>query len=128
MQGRTLLLAVPSLAMAVVGLAMFGPGAVQAFDGARIRGGPVSGPQRLSWRITVLQRFRSIDSTRNIGALIVRAHDQAPLAVAQHLSAEVIARCETNQDGVCEVALDFDAPVVGPLHAVVAAERGGKVL
>ena len=128
MRARTVLLAVPSMAMAVVGLAMFGPGAVQAFDGARIRGGPVSGPQRLAWRITVLQRFRSIDSTRNIGPLIVRARDDAPLAVAQHLSREAVARCETNQDGICEVALDFDAPVVGPVHAVVTAERGGIVL
>ena len=120
MQARTLLLAVPSMAMAVVGLAMFGPGAVQAFDGARIRGGPTEGLRRLSWRLTVLERFRSIDSTRNIGAILVRARNgDRP---------EAVARCRTRKDGTCDVMLDFSAEVSGPIHAVVTTEPDAGVL
>jgi hypothetical protein len=120
MQARALLLAVPSMAMAVVGLAMFGPGAVQAFDGARIRGGPTDGQRRLSWRITVLERFRSIDSTRNIGAIAVRAHNGDRLTA--------LARCHTSNDGTCDVMLDFSGEVSGPIHAVVTSEADGAVL
>ena len=121
MQARALLLAVPSVAMAVVGLAMFGPGAVQPFDGARIRGGPTLGLRSLSWRITVLQRFRSIDSTRDIGRLVVRArHGDAP--------EEVVRSCRTSGDGICDILLDFPAEVSGPIHAVVTAEADGSVL
>jgi hypothetical protein len=120
MQARALLLAVPSMAMAVVGLAMFGPGAVQPFDGARIRGGPTLGLRHLSWRMTVLQRFRSIDSTRNIGRIVLRArHGEAP---------EVVARCHTNGDGTCDVLLDFPSEVSGPIHAVITAESTGAIL
>jgi hypothetical protein len=120
MQARTLLLAVPSMAMAVVGLAMFGPGAVQPFDGARIRGGPSEGLPRLSWRITVLQRFRGIDSTRNIGSIAVRARDGA--------GHDASARCHTRGDGTCDIELDFSSPSRGPIHAVVTAETSGVEL
>jgi hypothetical protein len=120
MQARALLLAVPSMAMAMVGFAMFGPGAVQPFDGARIRGGPMEGMRRLSWRITVLERFRSIDSTRDIGAIAVRARTSA--------GPEVVAHCHTRNDGTCDVELDFSAELSGPIHAVVTAEASGAIL
>jgi hypothetical protein len=120
MSTRPLLLAVPSMALAVVGLAMFGPGAMLPFDGARIRGGPTEGLRRHSWRITVLQRFRSIDSTRQIGALTVRARNAD--------RPEVLARCRTTYDGTCDVALDFAAEVTGPIHAVVTADADGALL
>ncbi len=108
------------MAMAVVGLAMFGPGAAQAFDGARIRGGPTDGLRRLSWRITVLERYRGIDSTRNIGALTVHArHGEGPESVAQ---------CRTEGDGTCDVLLDFAEDVSGPVHAVVTADAEPAVL
>ena len=108
------------MAMAVVGFAMFGPGAVQAFDGARIRGGPSAGQSRLSWRITVLERFRSIDSTRNVGSVAVRARD--------HAGREAVVRCHTRSDGTCDVELDLATEGSGPVHAVVTAEASGAVL
>jgi hypothetical protein len=120
MQSRALLLAVPSMAMAVVGFAMFGPGAVQPFDGARIWGGPTEGLRRLSWRITVLERFRGIDSTRNIGAIAGRARNGA--------GPDAVARCETRSDGACDLELDFAAEVRGPVHAVVTAQSNGAIL
>jgi len=117
---RTLLLAVPSLAMAVVGLAMFGPGAVQPFDGARIRGGPSVGLRHLSWRITVIERFRGIDSTRNIGPIVVRAREgDRP---------EAVAHCRTQSDGTCDVAFDFSAAIGGSMHASITAEASGATL
>jgi len=120
MESRAVLLTVPSLAMVVVGLAMFGPGAVQPFDGARIRGGPTLGLRRLSWRISVLQRFRGIDSTRNVGPLVVSARHAA--------ASEVLAHCRPGGDGTCDVLLDFSADVGGPVHAVITAEMGGAIL
>src|SRR5439155_12841604 len=48
---RTLQLAVPSLAMAVVWFSLFVPGAVRSFDGAQVWGGPTEGTRRLSWRV-----------------------------------------------------------------------------
>src|SRR5258708_39441876 len=73
MLARAILLAVPSLAMAVVGFAMFGPGAVRSYDGAQIWGGPTEGTRELSWRLLVLERFRGVDSTKDLGAVMVRA-------------------------------------------------------
>jgi hypothetical protein len=120
MRARAVLLTVPSLAMVVVGLAMFGPGAVQPFDGARIRGGPTLGLRSLSWRISVLQRFRGIDSTRNVGPITVRArHDAA---------SEVVAHCRPRGDGICDTTLDFSAEISGPIQAVITADVDGAIL
>jgi hypothetical protein len=120
MRGRTSLLAIPSLAITVVGVAMFGPGAVQPFDGARIRGGPYAGNSLLSWRIHVLQRCRSIDSSRSIGQITVHAHDSA--------GQEASAASYTWDDGTADVALDFGQVVTAPIHAVVTAEATGATL
>ena len=114
MRTQAVLLAVPSMAMAVVGLALFGPGAIRPFDGARLRGGPTEGLRRHSFRVTVLERFRGVDSTRNIGWVAVRARTAA--------GEEASARCRTLSDGACDVDLAFSAPVSGPLHAVIVAE------
>lgn len=120
MRAQPLLLAVPSVAMAIVGFAMFGPGAVQAFDGARVRGGPTLGLRHLSLRVAVLQRFRSIDSTRNIGSIALR--------IREGDNPEASARCQTNGDGVCDVLLEFPTEIRGPLHVAVTAEATGAIL
>jgi hypothetical protein len=116
MRAQVFLLAIPSVAMTVVGFALFGPGAAQPFDGARLRGGPTLGQSHLSLRAAVLQRFRGIDSTRNLGDIVIRAREGD--------QPEAIARCQTNGDGVCDVTLDFAEPIGGPLHAVVATGQG----
>jgi hypothetical protein len=120
MRTQALLLTVPSVAMAVVGFAMFGPGAVQPFDGARIWGGPYSWDRHLSWRITVLQRFRGIDSTRHIGAIVVRAQDGAGQISAAYR--------DVSDDGTCDVMMDFSSNVKGPVHAVVTVKATGAML
>jgi hypothetical protein len=99
--------------MAVVGFAFFGPGAIRPFDGAQIWGGPTQGVRRLSWRIAVIQRMRGIDSTRNIGAIVVQAAAD---------SGGGGARCRTNADGTCEVEIQLNGEAHGNVHASIATE------
>src|SRR5947208_5553836 len=104
---RTLQLAVPSLAMAVVGFSLFGPGATRSFDGAQLWGGPTEGARRLSWRVVGVERFRGIDSTKDLGALVVRAR------AANGVTA--VATCTTRRDGTCDVELPFGVDARGPI-------------
>src|SRR5258706_4258743 len=116
MFARSLMLAVPSLAMAVVGFALFGPGAARSFDAAQIWGGPTEGARRLSWRVLGVERFRGIDSTKNLGQVTVRAR----LANGTETAAE----CRTRNDGSCDVILSPKEPVHGPVHVeVTSADR-----
>jgi hypothetical protein len=119
MRTRGLLLAIPSLAMAVVGFAMLGPGTARPFDGAQVWGGPTEGARRLSWRIAVIQRLRGIDSTRDIGAVVVHAANG---------NQESTIRCRTRADGTCDVELKLAGEVRGQLHASITKERDGEVL
>jgi hypothetical protein len=117
---RTLELAVPSLAMAVVGFALFGPGATRSFDGAQIWGGPTEGARWLSWRVLGVERFRGIDSTKDLGGIVVRARAQN--------GAETVARCRTRRDGTCDVELALDVESHGAVHAEVTTEDGRTTL
>src|SRR5258706_9907357 len=95
MLARAVLLAVPSVAMAVVGFAVLGPGAARSFDGVQIWGGPTEGARTLSWRVLALERFRGIDSTKKVGPIVVRANLSD--------GAEVGAECTTRPDGTCDI-------------------------
>ncbi len=119
MLSRTLQLAVPSLAMAVVGFALFGPGAVRSFDGAQLWGGPTEGARRLSWRVLGVERFRGIDSTKDLGAIVVRAVNGG---------SEAVARCSTRRDGTCDVELPIGTEVHGPVHVQIESEDGRVML
>jgi hypothetical protein len=120
MLARAILLAVPSLAMAVVGFAMFGPGAVRSYDGAQIWGGPTEGTRGLSWRLLVLERFRGVDSTKNVGAVVVRARTPDGL--------EVSTTCTTRMDGTCDLELPLANEVHGAVHVDVTARDGSVTL
>jgi hypothetical protein len=112
---RTLQLAVPSVAMAVVGFAMFGPGAVRSFDAAQLRGGPTEGVRRLSLRVLGVERFRGIDSTKDLGPVVVRVRMGG---------VESAARCTTRRDGTCDVDLALPSEAHGAIHAEVTTEDG----
>ncbi|HKQ71089.1 MAG TPA: hypothetical protein VJT73_17200, partial [Polyangiaceae bacterium] len=114
-----LLLVVPSAAMAVVGFALFGPGAVRPFNGAQIWGGPTEGASRLSWRILVLERLRGIDSTRNLGAIMVR--------VAVGEGSPVSVPCQTRPDGTCEIQVALAELLHGSVRATVEAADGSPL-
>jgi hypothetical protein len=112
MLARAVLLAVPSVAMAVVGFALFGPGAERSYNGAQIWGGPTEGTRLLSWRVLVLERFRGIDSTKNVGAIVVRARARDGF--------EVSTTCSTRADGTCDVALPLANEAHGDVHVDVS--------
>jgi hypothetical protein len=115
MRSQAILLAVPSIAMTVVGFALFGPGSTRPFDGGQIWGGPVVGRRRLTLRVAVIERLHGVDSMHAIGDLLVRVRDGdgAPAAV----------RCTTRSDATCDVVLDFDHETRGPLLATVSTEN-----
>src|SRR6266545_1568994 len=119
MRTQGMLLAIPSLAMAVVGFAMLGPGAARPFDGAQVWGGPTDGARRLSWRIAVVQRLRGIDSTRDIGTIVVHAANGGQ---------ESTMRCRTRADGTCDVEMKLAREVRGQVHASITKEDGGEML
>jgi hypothetical protein len=101
--------------MAVVGFALFGPGAVRSFDGAQLWGGPTEGARRLSWRVLGVERFRGIDSTKDLGTIVVRARAGG---------AEAVAKCTTRRDGTCDVELALLGEAHGAVHVEVTSEDG----
>src|SRR4051812_38349135 len=116
MRGHVLLLSIPSLAMGVVGFAMFGPGAVRPFEGAQLWGGPPDGAGPLTLRVAVIERFRGIDSTYDAGRLTITA-ETAPANRADHASAS--ANCATRTDGTCEVELALGGAAIDDVRATV---------
>src|SRR2546430_2972921 len=99
MPGQKLLLMIPSVAMAVVGFALFGPGAIRPFEGGQIWGGPTEGVRRITWRLVAMDRVRGIDRAAGNRAVVVRAKARN--------GDEAIARCRTGDDGSCDVAIDL---------------------
>jgi len=120
MIGRRLLLVIPSAAMAVVGFALFGPGAIRPFEGGQIWGGPTEGARRFSWRVVAMDRVRGIDRAANARAIIVRARAQS--------GQQGIFRCRTRSDGSCDVELSLLGEVRGIVHAEVMTEDGAVTL
>jgi hypothetical protein len=115
MRTQAILLAVPSVAMTVVGFALFGPGSVRPFDGAQIWGGPTSGLRNVSLRIAVIERMRGVDSMHAVGGLVVRL-------AADGMDQTV--RCRTRADATCDIDVDFGSAVKGRLAATVGTEDG----
>ena len=108
---RSVMLAAPSVAMAVVGLALLGPGAARSFEGAEVWGGPTEGRARLSLRVAVLRRFRSIDSVVAGRSVVVRSANGEGAS----------DRCTTDADGRCDVELRLAAPPSSSLRVSVVA-------
>jgi hypothetical protein len=104
------MLSAPTLAMIVVGAALFGPGRASPFEAARIFGGPTEGLTRMWWRIALTRRYREIDSVVADANVVVRA-----TAGGEHAA----GRCTTGADGVCDVEVRLQAPARGPIDVVV---------
>src|SRR5258708_31131305 len=114
MRSQTILLAIPSVAMTVVGFALFGPGSIRPFDGAQIWGGPTVGLKKLSLRVAVIERMRGVDSMHDVGGVVVR------MRAAD--GEERLAHCRTRPDATCDVELDFLHEIQGALSASVTTE------
>jgi hypothetical protein len=116
MVGRRLLLVIPSAAMAVVGFALFGPGAIRPFEGGQIWGGPTEGARRFSWRVVAMDRVRGIDRASGARSLVVRARARS--------GQQGVARCRTRTDGSCDVEVSLPGVVRGGVHAELMTEDG----
>jgi hypothetical protein len=114
---RTVMLAAPSVAMAVVGLALFGPGAARSFQTARVSGGPTEGSSSLSFRVAVTRRYRGIDSIVAGKSIELRATSRGDAAAA---------RCVTGADGICDVELPLKKRTRGPIDLFVGAAGGNE--
>jgi hypothetical protein len=115
MRTQAILLAIPSVAMTVVGFALFGPGSIRPFDGAQIWGGPALGRRKLSLRVAVVERMSGVDSMHAVGALVIRVRDGE--------TAPAVVRCTTRADATCDVVIDFEHEARGPLLATVTTEN-----
>jgi hypothetical protein len=110
------MLAAPSVAMAVVAVALFGPGAARPVQAARLWGGPTLGLSSLSWRVSLVRRFREVDSTIGGTAVVVRAETSSRSAASD--------RCTTVDDGFCDVELTLPEPASGALSVSVSRDDG----
>lgn len=115
MRSQAILLAIPSVAMTVVGFALFGPGSIRPFDGAQIWGGPTAGLRKLSLRVAVVERMRGVDSMHDLGGLVIRARAAE--------GSEQVVRCRTRADATCDVELDFGREIQGGVLATVTTEN-----
>jgi hypothetical protein len=117
---RSIIVAVPGAALAVVGIATVGPGALRPFDGVRIWGGPTEDARSLCFRIEVAQRFQGIDSLRDIGEFEVLAGSENGLRGAY--------RGRTHPDGTADVQIPLSRRVRGKVHVVVRPVDGPPLL
>jgi hypothetical protein len=117
---QAILLVIPSVAMTVVGFALFGPGSIRPFDGAQIWGGPTIGLRKLSLRAAVIERMRGVDSMHAIGDLAVHLRDGD--------GAPAVVRCTTRADATCDVLVAFDHEVRGPLFVTVSTANETETL
>jgi hypothetical protein len=117
---RSIIVAVPGAALAVVGIATVGPGALRPFDGVRIWGGPTEDARSLCFRIEVVERFQGIDSLRDIGEIEVLASSENGLQGAY--------RGRTHPDGTADVQIPLSGRARGKVHAVVRPVDGPPLL
>jgi hypothetical protein len=68
----------------------------------------------------VLERFRGVDSTKNVGAVVVRARSPDGL--------EVSTSCTTRADGTCDIELPLANEVRGAVHVEVITRDGNVTL
>jgi hypothetical protein len=117
---RSIIVAVPGAALAVVGIATVGPGALRPFDGVRIWGGPTEDARSLCFRIEVVERFQGIDSLRDIGEIEVLASSENGLQGAY--------RGRPHPDGTADVQIPLSGRARGKVHAVVRPVDGPPLL
>jgi hypothetical protein len=117
---RSIMVAIPGAALAVVAFAMVGPGAPRPFAGVRIWGGPTEDVRSFCFRLEIVQRFQGIDSLHDIGEIEV-------LASAQNGQAGVF-RGPTHPDGTADVQIPLPSRARGTVYAVVRTVDGRPLL
>jgi hypothetical protein len=118
MLGRTAILVIPTVAVAVTALVLLGPGAVRPAVGVRLCGVPLAGGRVVALRLAALKSLYGIEEGTAVDGLQVNA-----IAAGARLGAW---SGDADQDGIAEVRLDAAAPIEGPLSVLVT--RHGVVL
>jgi hypothetical protein len=117
---RSIIVVVPGAALAVVAIAMVGPGARRPFDGVRLWGGPTENVSRFSFRVEVLERYQGIDAAHDIGEVYVQA-------IAENGQGGVF-RGRTHPDGTVDVQIPLAANARGKVRTVVRPVDGRPLL
>jgi len=118
MLGRTVIVVIPTVAVAVTALVLLGPGALRPAVGVRLRGVPLAGGRAVALRLEAVKSLYDVDEVTALDGIHVDA-----IAAGAPLGAW---SGDADKDGIAEVRLDSPAPIQGPLGVVVT--RRGVVL
>lgn len=112
-----ILLSLPVITVAVVGLAVFVIGAPQSYRGARLWGGPSVGQESLSARLLAVERLYDVE----------RALTDVPIDVEARAAGELLGRFHGKTDGAgfleIQLPLAQGAPADLELRVALSGER-----
>ncbi len=118
MLGRTAIVVIPTVAVAVTALVLLGPGALRPAMGVRLRGVPWSGSQVVTFRLEAVKSLYDVDDVTALDGIHVDA-----VAGGARLGTW---SGDADTDGIAEVRLESSTPIEGPLGVVVT--RNGVLL
>jgi hypothetical protein len=118
MLGRTVIVVIPTIAVAVTALVLLGPGALRPAVGVRLRGVPFAGGRVLALRLEAVKSLYDVDDVTALDRIHVDAVAGGVRLATWSGDADV--------DGIAEVRLEASAPIQGPLGVVVT--RDGVLL
>lgn len=118
MLGRTAIVVIPTVAVAVTALVLLGPGALRPATGVRLRGVPSAGAPVIALRLEALTSLYDVDEVTALDGIHVDATSGGARLGGWSGDAD--------KDGIAEVQLDSPAPINGPLDVIVT--RAGVLL
>lgn len=118
MLGRTAIMVIPTVAVAVTALVLLGPGALRPALGVRLRGAPAAGAPVMALRLEAVRSLYDVDEVTALDGIHVDA-----TAGGARLGGW---SGDADKDGIAEVRLDSAAPITGPLEVVIT--RAGVLL
>src|SRR5512132_1880426 len=118
MLGRTAIVVIPTVAVAVTALVLLGPGALRPAVGVRLRGVPSAGAPVIALRLEALTSLYDVDEVTALDGIHVDA-----TAAGARLGTW---SGDADKNGIAEVRLESPAPINGPLEVIVT--RAGVLL
>lgn len=118
MLGRTAIVVIPTVAVAVTALVLLGPGALRPAKGVRLRGAPAAGATVIALRLEALTSLYDVDEVTALDGIHVDATSGGARLSGWSGDAD--------KDGIAEVRLESPTPIPGPLQVLVT--RAGVLL